>query len=167
MQSRMKNPVMVVPGAMQGSMALNAAVRKSGVSATVLALVHMRASQINGCGVCVDMGWRELKNAGETDVRLFMVAAWREAPYFSDAERAALALAEAATRVADRSDPVPDELWEEAARHFSEQELAGITMMIGLTNFWNRINLTTRQITGEWVEGVVEQVERQMRATAD
>ena len=167
MQSRMKNPVMVVPGAMQGSMALNAAVRKSGVSATVLALVHMRASQINGCGVCVDMGWRELKNAGETDVRLFMVAAWREAPYFSDAERAALALAEAATRVADRSDPVPDELWEEAARHFSEQELAGITMMIGLTNFWNRINLTTRQITGEWVEGVVEQVEMQMRAAAD
>ena len=167
MQSRMKNPVMVVPGAMQGSMALNAAVRKSGISATVLALVHMRASQINGCGVCVDMGWRELKNAGETDVRLFMVAAWREAPYFSDAERAALALAEAATRVADRSDPVPDEVWEEAARHFSEQELAGITMMIGLTNFWNRINLTTRQITGEWVEGVVEQVERQMRAAAD
>ena len=167
MQSRMKNPALVVPGAMQGSMAMNAAVRKSGVSATVLALVHMRASQINGCSVCVDMGWRELKHAGETDARLFMVAAWREAPYFSDAERAALALAEAATRVADRADPVPDEIWEEAARHFSEQELAGITLMIGMTNFWNRINLTTRQITGDWVEGVVEQVEKQMRAAAD
>jgi AhpD family alkylhydroperoxidase len=152
---------------MQGSMALNAAVRKSGVSATVLALVHMRASQINGCSVCVDMGWRELKHAGETDVRLFTVAAWRETPYFSDAERAALALAEAATRVADRPDPVPDEVWEEAARHFSEQELAGITLMIAMTNFWNRMNLTTRQITGEWVEGVVEQVEKQMRAAAD
>lgn len=167
MQSRMKNPAMLVPGAMQGSMAMNAAVRKSGVSATVLALVHMRASQINGCSVCVDMGWRELKHAGETDTRLFMVSAWREAPYFSDAERAALALAEAATRVADRADPVPDEIWEEAARHFSEQELAGITLMIGMTNFWNRVNLTTRQITGDWVEGVVEQVEKQMRAAAD
>src|ERR1700755_1352449 len=106
MQSRMKNPAMVVPGAMQASMALNAAVKKSGVSPTVLALVHMRASQINGCAVCVDMGWRELRRAGETDARLFTVAAWREAPYFSDAERAALALAEAATRIADRPDAV-------------------------------------------------------------
>ena len=167
MQARMKNPALVIPGAMQGSMALNAAVRQSGVSATILALVHMRVSQINGCSVCVDMGWRELKHAGETDVRLFMVSAWREAPYFSDAERAALALAEAATRVADRPDAVSDEVWEEAARYFSEQELAGITMMIGMTNFWNRLNLTTRQITGDWVEGVVEQVEKQMRAAAD
>lgn len=167
MQSRMKNPALVVPGAMQAMMALNAAVRKSGVSATVLALVHMRVSQINGCSVCVDMGWRELKNAGETDVRLFMVAAWREAPYFSDAERAALALAEAATRVADRPDAVTDEIWEEAARHFSEQELAGITLMIGMTNLWNRLNLTTRQITGDWVESAVQQVEKQLHVAAD
>lgn len=167
MQSRMKNPALVVPGAVQGSMALNAAVRKSGVSATVLALVHMRASQINGCSVCVDMGWRELRNAGETDERAHLVSAWREAPYFSDAERAALALAEAATRVQDRPDPVSDEVWEEAAKHFNEQELAGITLMIGLTNFWNRLNLTTRQITGEWVEAVVEQIEQQRRAAAD
>ena len=167
MQSRMKNPALVVPGAIQASMALNAAVRKSGASATVLALVHMRVSQITGCSVCVDMGWRELRNAGETDLKAFMVAAWRESPYFSEAERAALALAEAATRVADRPEAVTDEIWEEAARHFSEQELAGITMLIGMTNFWNRLNLTTRQITGEWVEAVVEQVEQQLQAAAD
>ena len=167
MQSRMKNPALVVPGAIQASMAMNAAVRKSGVSASLLALLHMRVSQINGCSVCVDMGWRELRNAGETDLKAFMVAAWRESPYFSDAERAALALAEAATRVADRPEAVTDEIWDEAARHFSEQELAGITMLIGMTNFWNRLNLTTRQITGEWVEGVVEQVEQQLRAAAD
>ena len=167
MQSRMKNPALVIPGVIQSTMSLNAAVRKSGASATVLGLVHLRVSQINGCSVCVDMGWRELKNAGETDVRLFMVSAWREAPYFSDAERAALALAEAATRVADRPDAVSDEVWEEAARHFSEQELAGITMTIGLTNLWNRLNLTTRQITGEWVKSAVEQVENSLHAAAD
>ena len=163
MQSRMKNPALVVPGAVQASMALNAAVRKS-VSAKLLALVHMRVSQINGCSVCVDMGWREMRNAGESDLKAFMVAAWRESPYFSDAERAALALAEAATRVADRPDPVSDEVWEESTRHFSEQELAGITLMIGMTNFWNRMNLTTRQITGEWVDAVVEKVEKQLAA---
>ena len=167
MQSRMKNPAMVVPGAMQASMALNAAVKRSGVSPTVLELVHLRVSQINGCAVCVDMGWRGLKRVGETDARLFTVSAWREAPYFSDAERAALALAEAATRVADRPDAVSDEVWEEAARHFSEEELGAITLLIGLTNFWNRINLMTRQISGEWVEAVVEQVEKQMRVAAD
>lgn len=167
MQSRMKNPAMVVPGAMQAMMALNAAVKNSGVSATILELVHLRVSQINGCAICVDMGWRGLKKAGETDARLFMVSAWREAPYFSDAERAALALAEAATRVADRPEAVTDEIWEEAARHFSEEELAGITLSIALTNFWNRMNVTTQQISGEWVETVVEQVEKQLHAAAD
>ena len=152
MQSRMKNPAMQLPDAMQAALALSSTIENSGVSATILGLVHLRASQVNGCSVCVDMGWRKLKGAGETDERLFAVAAWRDAPYFSDAERAALALAEAATRIADRPDPVPDELWNEAASHFSERELAAITFAIALTNLWNRLNISTRQVAGEWVK---------------
>src|SRR5205809_7620315 len=119
-QARMKNPAMLIPEAMQPLMSVVTAVRKSGVPRRTLDLVHLRASQINGCSLCVDMHSRALKKAGETDERLFAVAAWREAPYFTDAERAALTLAEAATRLSDRSDPVPDEIWEEAARHYDE-----------------------------------------------
>jgi AhpD family alkylhydroperoxidase len=121
------------------------------VPATTLYLVEARASQINGCSVCLDMHTRELKAAGEPDERIFMVGAWREAPYFSDAERAALALTEAATRLADSSDPVPDEVWDEAARHYDEQQLAGLVIAIATINAFNRVNATTRQITGDWV----------------
>lgn len=152
MQSRIKNPAMHFPDAMQGALALSSAVEKSGLSATILGLVHLRASQVNGCSVCVDMGWRQLKGAGETDERLFAVSAWRDAPYFTDAERAALALAEAATRIADRPDPVPDEVWNEANSHFNERELAALTLSIALTNLWNRLNITTRQVAGERVK---------------
>jgi len=96
----MKNPVMIVPDAMQALYALGASAKKGGVPSRTLDLVHLRASQINGCSLCVDMHARDLKKAGETDERLFAVAAWREAPFFTDAERAALALTEAATRLA-------------------------------------------------------------------
>ncbi|HTP18361.1 MAG TPA: carboxymuconolactone decarboxylase family protein [Solirubrobacteraceae bacterium] len=152
MQPRMKNPVMVVPGAMEAAQKLGDAARRAGVPATTLYLIEMRASQINGCSVCLDMHSRELKAEGESDERIFMVGAWREAPYYSDAERAALALTEAATRLADRSDPIPDEVWEEAARHYDERQLAGLVLAIAVINAWNRINATTGQITGEWVE---------------
>ena len=104
---------------------LGAAATTAGVPETTLYMVHLRASQINGCSVCVDIHSRELEHAGESPERIHMVAAWREAPYFSDAERAALALTEAATRLADRSDPVSDEVWDEAARHYNEQQLGG------------------------------------------
>jgi alkylhydroperoxidase family enzyme len=93
---------------------------------------------------------RDLKKAGETDERLFAVAAWREAPYFTDAERAALALTEAATRLSDRADPVPDEIWDEAARHYDEPALAALIIAIANINVWNRLNVTTRQVAGEW-----------------
>jgi AhpD family alkylhydroperoxidase len=152
MQSRMKNPAMLLPDAMQPMLALNAVLEKSDLSPTLLGLVHLRISQVNGCSVCVDMGWRQLKRGGETDERLFAVSAWRDAPYFTEAERGALALAEAATRIADRPDPVPDEVWNEAARHFSERELAALTLSIGLTNVWNRFNIITRQVAGEWLK---------------
>lgn len=147
---RIKNPAMVIPEAMPPILNLLKAVKKGGVPEKTLELVHLRASQINGCSFCVDMGARSARKAGETEERLFAVAAWREAPYFTDAERAALALAEAATRLSDRPDPVPDEIWNAAAEHYNEQQLASLVLMIGVTNLFNRVNATTRQMAGEW-----------------
>lgn len=152
LKARMKNPAMVIPEAMPAILSVLNATKKGGLPEKTLELVHLRASQINGCSFCVDMGARSAKKSGETDERLFAVAAWREAPYFSDAERAALALTEAATRLNDRLDPVPDEIWDEAAHHYNEQQLAALVLMIGLTNLFNRINATTRQVAGEWTQ---------------
>jgi AhpD family alkylhydroperoxidase len=152
MQPRIQNPVMTVRGAMEALQKLGAAARKAGVPVSTLYLIEVRASQINGCSVCLDMHTRELKAAGEPDERILMVGAWREAPYYSDAERAALALTEAATRLADRSDPIPDEIWEEAASHYDESQLAGLVLAIAGINAWNRINAATRQVTGDWVD---------------
>src|SRR5690349_8059993 len=148
MQPRMKNPVKIFPEALHGIQELLKATREGGVPQTTLELVHLRASQINSCSFCVDSGAKSAKKAGETDERLFAVAAWREAPYFTDAERAALALAEAATRLADSSDPVPDDIWNEATRHYDEQGLAALILMIATTNLFNRLNATTRQVAG-------------------
>jgi AhpD family alkylhydroperoxidase len=147
-QARMKNPAMIIPDAMQAIQALNAATQQGGVPPATLGLVHLRASQINGCSFCCDSGSCHAKAAGETDERLFSVAAWREAPYFTDAERAALALTEAVTRLSDRADPVPDEIWDEAARHYDERGLAGLLLMIATTNVFNRLNVATRQVAG-------------------
>lgn len=151
MQARIDNPVLTVPGALQALHRLAKAVEQTGVPEATLHLVETRASQINGCSVCLDMHTRQLKGMGEPDERIFTVAAWREVPYFSDAERAALALTEAATRLADRSDPVPDEVWDEAARHYDETQLSGLVLTIAAINAYNRINATTRQVSGEWV----------------
>jgi len=148
MQARMSNPATILPDAMEAILVLNKATRKGGVPSATLELVHLRASQINGCSICVDSGARSAKQKGETDERLFAVAAWREAPYFTDAERAALALTEAATRLADRADPVPDEIWDEATKHYDEKGLAAIILMIATTNLFNRLNVTTRQVAG-------------------
>ncbi len=150
MQARMTNPVLVLPEAMKALIALSRATETGTVPAVTHKLVHLRASQINGCGVCVDMHARELRELGESDQRIFAVAAWREAPWFTDGERAALALTEAATRLADRSDPVPDDVWDAAADHFDEKDLAGLIVGIAAINAWNRLNVTTRQIAGAW-----------------
>jgi len=148
-QGRMSgNPVMIVPGALQALLALSETVKQSGLPAKTRTMVHLRASQINGCSYCVDMHSRELRQAGETDERLATVAAWREAPWFDDAERAALALAEAATRMGDRPDPVPDAVWAEASRHYDEPTLAALVLDIGIINLWNRVNVATRQVAG-------------------
>ena len=152
MQSRMKSPVQILPNAMAGMQMLAKAAEAAGLTPQLRELINLRASQINGCAVCVDMHSRALAKMSERPERIFAVAAWRETPYYTDAERAALALTEAVTRVADRPDPVPDEIWNEAARHYSENMLAAIVMSIGVINVWNRLNAATRQVTGPWIE---------------
>lgn len=150
MTVRMGNPAMIIPEAMRALHALNEATEQGGVPPATLGLVQLRASQLNGCSVCVEAHPRQMRQAGESDERLFTVAAWRDAPYFTAAERAALALTEAVTRLADRSDPVPDEVWDEAARHYDERGLAALLLTIASINAWNRLNVATRQGAGEW-----------------
>jgi AhpD family alkylhydroperoxidase len=154
MQARINNTAMIVPDAMPALQALGrtivASAKNGGPPARTLHLVYLRASQINGCSFCVDMHSREAKKDGETDQRLFAVAAWRETPFFDDAERAALALTEAVTRLNDRADPVTDEIWNEAARHYDEPLLAALLLGIATVNFWNRVNVPSRQVAGSW-----------------
>ena len=149
-EPRIPNIAGTVPEALQALLALAKASAKGGIPPTTRKLVHLRASQINGCSFCVDMHSRELRDAGEPDERIWGVAGWRESPYFDDAERAALALAEAGTRLSDREDPVPDDIWKEAARHYDEAELASLVLSIAAINAWNRLNVITRQPAGSW-----------------
>ena len=130
------------------SLGLGAAAEKGGLPSRTIGLVHLRASQINGDSACVDQHPRYLRKAGETDERLFALAAWRQAPYFTDAERAALALTEAVTRLSEQTDPVPEEIWDEAARHYDEPALAALILSIATINVWNRLKVTTRQVAG-------------------
>ena len=149
-EPRMKNAAALLPGSVEAVQALIACTRQGGVPETTLELVHLRASQINGCSFCVDSGWRSAKKRDVPLEKLFAVAAWREAPYFTEAERAALALAEAVTRLSDRPDPVSDEIFDEAARYYDERQLAAIILWIATTNVFNRINVTVRQPAGSW-----------------
>jgi AhpD family alkylhydroperoxidase len=159
MHARIENPALSVPGALDALQKLGASATAAGIPETTLYMVHLRASQINGCSVCVDIHTRELEQVGEGSERIHLVSAWRETPYFSDGERAALALTEAATRLADRPDPVPDEVWDEAARHYSEPQLAALVVAIATINAFNRLNAATRQLTGEWVAQIVETIQ--------
>ncbi|MEU9835796.1 carboxymuconolactone decarboxylase family protein [Streptosporangium sp. NPDC048047] len=128
---------------------LHKAIHAGGVDPLVLGLVHLRVSQINGCSPCVFAGVASAKKQGETDERLHSVAAWRETPFFTETERAALALAEAATRIQDGAPGVTDEIWDAAAAHFDEKQLSAINLEIALTNFFNRINRTIREQAGK------------------
>ena len=156
MQARIKNPALSVPGALEALRSLGASATTAGIPDTTLYLAHLRASQINGCSVCVDIHTRELEHAGESSERIHTVAAWRETPYFSDAERAALALTEAATRLADAPEAVSDEVWDEAASHYTEQQLAALVVAIATINAFNRVNAATRQISGPYLAQLVE-----------
>ena len=148
MTARMTNPAFAVTGAMDALNALSKATSRARVPIS-LELVHLRASQINGCSVCVDMHAKAARKSGESEERMFAVAAWRETPYFTDAERAALALTEALTRIADRAEPVPDAIWDAAAEHFDETQLGALVLDIATANVWNRLNIATRQVVGE------------------
>jgi AhpD family alkylhydroperoxidase len=150
MKPRMDHPAITVPAAMDALQALGAAIGGSGLDPILVELICLRASQINGCSVCVDGHPRIARKLGETDDRLFAVSAWRETTYFTDAERAALALTEAVTRLADREDPVPDDIWAAAAAHYDDKQLAGLVLAIANINIWNRLNAATRQIAGSW-----------------
>jgi AhpD family alkylhydroperoxidase len=147
MQARMNNPALILPQALQALYALGKSTEEL-VPSVTRKLVELRASQINGCSVCVNMHAAELKKEGESDERIFSVAAWRDTPYFTDAERAALALAESVTRLADKADPVPDDIWEEATRHYPEKELAALIVSISLINVWNRLNASVKMVAG-------------------
>jgi len=147
-QPRMPNIAELVPAALKAMFALAKAAEHEQLPETTRALVHLRASQINGCSHCSEMHARQLKDAGESDERIWAVAAWREAPYFTKPERAALALTEAVTRLADRPDPVPDEIWDQAARHYDQTALAALLIEIASINAWNRFQVSTRQLAG-------------------
>lgn len=146
MKIRIKNPAAIVPAALEPLVTLGTIVTSGPVPARTLHLVHLRTSQINGCAVCIDM---HVGKTDETERRLATVAVWREAPYFTEPERAALALAEAVTRIADADDRVPDAVWNEAARHYDEPALACLVLHIATVNLYNRLNVATRQLAGQ------------------
>ena len=150
MPPRMTNPSLVVPDALQPLLDLTKAINNVGVPLQTLVLAHLRVSQINGRAIRIPANSREREEADEKDERHLMVAAWREASCFTDAERAVLALAEAATNLNDREDPVPDEVWQEAARHYNEQQLGALVIHIGLVNLWNRVAVATKQEPVDW-----------------
>ena len=150
MPPRMTNPLLVVPDALERMVGVQKDINKMGVPLQTLVLVHLRVSQINKRSVVIPKNAEERERALEKDDRHLFVANWREATCFTDPERAAMALAESVTRLSESDDPVPDEVWDEAARHFNEEELAAIVMLIGLVNMWNRINVATRQDAVDW-----------------
>jgi AhpD family alkylhydroperoxidase len=128
-------------------------VTESTLPGTTQELVKLRASQINGCGVCTDMHTKEAALAGESQLRLNLVATWREATVFSEAERAALELAEQGTRIADAAGGVTDEAWEHAAEHYDEEQLGALVLLIALINLYNRLNVMVRQPAGDYQPG--------------
>jgi AhpD family alkylhydroperoxidase len=147
MAARIQNPA-AQPDVTTGVQHLFKAVYAGGVPRETLELVHLRASQINGCSACVDAGVATAAQAGISAEKLLTVAAWYENPLFGEAERAALALTEAATRLADHPGAVTDEIWAEAARHYDERQLTALVLMVAISNFFNRLNTTFRTPAG-------------------
>ena len=147
MQPRI-NIMSVNPGAMQAMLGLGNYLHKSGFDTKLLDLIFLRVSQINGCAYCIDMHWKDLRAAGETEQRLYGLDAWRESPYYTDRERAALVWAEAVTLVSQTH--VPDEVFDQARRHFNDQELADLTLGVVAINGWNRLNIALRTTPGTY-----------------
>jgi AhpD family alkylhydroperoxidase len=148
MKARMRHPVEILPEALKALHALDRSAED--LPYVTRKMVQLRASQINGCSFCVEMHARELKKAGESDQRVFTVAAWRDAPWYNEAERSALALTEAVTRLADTSEPVPDALWNEVAKYYEPPALSALLVQIALINVWNRLNVPIGHPAGGW-----------------
>ena len=138
----------VSPGALKAMLGLGSYLHQSGLDVKLLDLINLRVSQINGCAYCLDMHWKDLRAAGETEQRLYGLDAWRESPYYTERERAALAWAEAVTRIPGGQ--VPDEVFEGAHRHFSDEELANLTLGVVAINGWNRLNIAFRTRPGTY-----------------
>jgi AhpD family alkylhydroperoxidase len=138
----------VAPLAYHALLGLEKYLHDCGLEQPLLHLLKLRASQINGCAYCLDMHWKDLKAIGETDQRMYSLDAWRECPYYTDRERAALAWTEAVTRVADTH--VPDDVYEEVSRQFTEKEMADLTMAVAAINAWNRLSIAGRTPPGTY-----------------
>lgn len=147
------------PGAMRAMLGLAGFLRKSSLDKKLLDLIDLRVSQINGCAYCIDMHWKDLRAAGETEQRLYGLDAWRESPYYTDRERAALAWAESLTLIAN-SKEVPDEVFEEAHRHFNDEELANLTVGVVAINGFNRLNIAFRTTPGTYQPGMFAKAEQ-------
>ena len=141
----------VNPGIVNAMLGLEKQVSKGGLDSRLLDLVRMRASQINGCAYCLDMHSKDARAAGETEQRLYGLTAWRETPYYSARERAALDWTEALTLLTDGH--VPDEVYERVRAQFSEDELAHLSLAIVAINGWNRLNVAARTVPGDYVAG--------------
>ena len=142
------NYAKVAPGVVETMLGLSNYLRKSGLDESLLNLVYLRASQINGCAFCIDMHWKDLRAAGENEQRLYGLDAWEESPYYSDRERAALAWTEAVTNIRDGH--VPDKVYEQGRKFFTEKELADLTLAITTINGWNRLNIAMRTVAGTY-----------------
>lgn len=139
----------VAPGAYRAMAALEHYLHECGLEESLLHLVKLRASQINGCAYCLDMHWKDLKAIGESDQRLYELNAWEESPFYTDRERAALAWTEAVTKVSESR--VADDVFESVRQHFSEKELADLTLAIATINAWNRLAISARTVPGTYV----------------
>jgi AhpD family alkylhydroperoxidase len=147
----------VSPGIMQAMLGLERQVHKAGLDGKLLELVRMRASQINGCAYCLDMHSKDARANGETEQRLYGLSAWRETPYYSARERAALEWTEALTLVAESD--VSDDMYQRVREQFSEDELAHLTLAIVAINGWNRLNIAARTVPGEYVPGSLKKLQ--------
>ncbi|HEY1678729.1 MAG TPA: carboxymuconolactone decarboxylase family protein [Candidatus Sulfotelmatobacter sp.] len=150
------NYVKSAPGVFKNMLALGQYLRESGLEESLLLLVDLRASQINGCAYCLDMHWKDLRAAGETEQRLYSLDAWRECPYYSDRERAALEWTEALTLITNGH--VPDEIYERASKQFNEKELSDLSLAVVSINGWNRLNISARTVPGDYRPGQFRQL---------
>ena len=142
------NYMKAAPGAFRAMLGLGKYLNECGLEESLLNLVHLRASQINGCAYCLDMQWKDLRAGGENEQRLYSLDAWRESPFYTERERAALAWTEAVTLIS--SSRVPDEVYEDARLQFTEKELSDLTLAVVAINGWNRLNIAARTVPGDY-----------------